>query len=459
MEVETSAEPTESPIALVFTDMVGSSAAKRAASLGGDSGERDAAFLAGIQIRHFKVVRDCMNAHGGAEIMTMGDAFFLTFPNVDAAVRCCVDIQMCLNSQPIMTAIGPMQLRIGIHCGTPQFVDNSWHGKDVEIAGKVESAASATQITISEPARQLVSDLPGMSLHPLGTFQLRDTDQVPLWDIDYDGAGPRKPQVPSIEEMRLLARKRLTWRVGIASLLAVLLLSGGLWYRHRQMTILKADDRVVITAFENNTGDPSFDGSVQQALILQLDQSPFLRLVSTAEARAGLHALKLPADQPLKPAIACKLSHGSGGIKAYITGSIGRRGTGYAISLDANNCSTGESLGHARDQAADKDHVLSALARATSSLRRDLGEPFSSVRKYATSAEWSGPDLIALQAFARAEQGQATMEQARAAAFYRQATALDPQFAWAYACLGELELQAGHTPRCHRLSCESLRSS
>lgn len=445
MEHESSEKPASSPIALVFTDMVGSSAAKRAASLGGDSGERDAAFLAGIQIRHFKVVRDCMNAHGGTEIMTMGDAFFLTFPDVESAVRCSAEIQMCLKSQPIMTAIGPMQLRIGIHCGTPKFVDNSWHGKDVEIAGKVEASASATQITLSEPARKLMGTVPGVTLHPLGTFLLKESDKVPLWDVDYDGAGPRKPQVMSIEETRRLARKRLLWRTGIASLLLIVLLSGGLWYRHRQETILKANDKVVLTAFNNQTGDPSFDGAMQQALTMELDQSPFLRLVSGEELRAGLRSLKQAADQPVTPKIACKLSPG-GGIKAYMTGSVSRSGTGYTVTLDAHNCATGESLGHARDQAPDKDHVLSALSRATSSLRRDLGEHYGSVKKYATlSGEVSGPDLMALQAFARAERDDSTITRPQAIGFYRQATDLFPEFAWAYARIGMIDRRLGRT--------------
>jgi eukaryotic-like serine/threonine-protein kinase len=445
MEHESSEKPATSPIALVFTDMVGSSAAKRAASLGGDSGERDAAFLAGIQIRHFKVVRDCMNAHGGTEIMTIGDAFFLTFPDVDSAVRCCAEIQMCLKSQPIMTAIGPMQLRIGIHCGTPKFVDNSWHGKDVEIAGKVESSGSATQIILSEPARKLMGDVPGVALHPLGTFLLKDTDQVPLWDVDYDGAGPRLPQVMSIEETRRLARKRLLWRGGIASLLLIVLLSGWLWYRHRQLTILKANDKVVLTAFNNQTGDPSFDGAMQQALTMELDQSPFLRLVSGEELRAGLRSLKQGMDQPVTAEIACKLSP-DGGIKAYVTGSIGRQGAGYTVALDAHNCATGESLGHAKDQAPDKDHVLSALSRAASSLRRDLGEHYGSVKKYATlSGEASGPDLMALQAFARAERGDGAVTPPQALGFYRQATELFPGFAWAYARIGMIDQRLGRT--------------
>ncbi len=140
IDKQASARAGTLPITLVFTDMVGSSAAKRSASLGGNATERDTAFLESIQSRHLHLIRECVAAHNGKEIMTIGDAFFLTFEDPRSAILCSAEIQMRLKAQPIMTANGRMQIRIGIHIGTPKYFENSWHGTDVDLAARAESA-------------------------------------------------------------------------------------------------------------------------------------------------------------------------------------------------------------------------------------------------------------------------------------------------------------------------------
>ncbi len=445
MEPGHPSKPPATPIALVFTDMVGSSAAKRAASLGGDSGERDAAFLNAIQVRHFKLVRDCMRPHGGTEIMTMGDAFFLTFPDVRSAVLCAADIQRELKAQPIMTAIGPMQLRIGVHCGTPKFSDNSWHGKDVETAGRVEATAAAGQIILSEPAHQLMADTPEVRLHPLGTFSLAKIE-LPLWDVDYDGEGPRRPQVLSVEEKRRRHRRKLLWRGGIAGLVALLAVIGVLWFRYRQQNRLHPGDELVLATFYNKTGDAQFDGALDQAIAIQFEQSPMLRLANPAELRAYLHAAGQATDQPVTTKLACSMA-GQTGLKAVVAGSIsGPASGGYIVSLQAVQCRTGRTIGHAKEQAPDKDHVLSALARAASGLRVSLGESSDSVLRFSTPfASESGSALDALHVFGQAEAAAGRGPASQAISLYRQAIALDPGFALAYARIGSLEESAGHT--------------
>jgi adenylate cyclase len=111
-------------LTIVFTDVVGSSPSKRA-SAGRDNRERDRAYLEKVQTRHFELVRACCQAHGGKEVSTMGDAFYLTFEDPVEAVRCAVDIQQRLTAGPIETPLGPLRLRIGIHSGFPEFFEGS----------------------------------------------------------------------------------------------------------------------------------------------------------------------------------------------------------------------------------------------------------------------------------------------------------------------------------------------
>jgi class 3 adenylate cyclase len=109
-------------LTMLFTDVVESSATKRDVSLGRDNRERDRAYLEKVQTRHFELIRSCCHHHGGQEVNTMGDGFFLAFDDPVEAVRCAVAIQECLAAKPIETPKGPLRLRIGIHSGFPEFL-------------------------------------------------------------------------------------------------------------------------------------------------------------------------------------------------------------------------------------------------------------------------------------------------------------------------------------------------
>lgn len=205
------------PLALMFTDMVGSSAAKRAAELSPDASTRDRAYLASIQAKHLRLVRGAVAEFNGAEIMTLGDSFFLTFANPVNAILCAVAIQNRLQANPIDTAIGPVQLRIGVHIGTPEYFENSWHGTDVDIAARTEAAGSPGQIIVTDSIRKATGDLPNIIFRPLGNFALRGVGDVKLWDADYDEHGIRRPLLRSNEQKR---RNRIT--VTAAALIASL---------------------------------------------------------------------------------------------------------------------------------------------------------------------------------------------------------------------------------------------
>ena len=100
---------------------------------------------------------------------------------------------------PSTTPAGPLQLRIGIHVGTPEFFENSWHGTDVDTAARAESAGSGQQIVATDFARTLAGDMTGITFRKLGTFALKGVGDVKLWDADYDNHGPRTPTLISNE--------------------------------------------------------------------------------------------------------------------------------------------------------------------------------------------------------------------------------------------------------------------
>ena len=225
---------------------------------------------------------------------------------------------------------------------------------------------------------------------------------------------------------------------GWISMAAVLLLAIAVGiYRlvlHR-IPALGEKDTIVVADFVNSTGDPVFDGALRQGLWVQLDQSPFLRLVSEDRIQQGLKMMGQPADARLSPAVARELCERTGSA-AVLEGSISQIGTRYVLTVKAVNCANGESLASADAQATDKNHVLDALGKTASAIRNKLGESRTTVQKFDTPLDQATtPSLEALKAFSLGRKVELTIGDGASIPFYKHAIELDPDFALAYALL------------------------
>ena len=257
--IEWPSQQRTTPLALVFTDMVGSSAAKRAEALGPDASARDHAYLEGIQAKHLHLVRTAVAEYKGQEVMTIGDSFFLTFEDVVDAIRCAAAIQQQLRAFPINTPSGPLQLRIGIHIGIPEYFENSWHGTDVDTAARAESAGTPQQIVLTDAARAAAGQMTGITFRSLGTFKLKGVGDVKLWDADYDQHGLRPAALTSNETQR--KRNLVAAVVAGLALLAALGFAGRyFWQQHKlhqeiaSGTSSLAKDSIILADFDNKTG-------------------------------------------------------------------------------------------------------------------------------------------------------------------------------------------------------------
>ena len=230
--------------------------------------------------------------------------------------------------------------------------------------------------------------------------------------------------------------RHLSWNVAIpVGLILLALLAGGLYYRSRQGKHLTEKDTIVLSDFTNITGDGVFDDALKQGLSIQLEQSPFLDLVSEHKVNETLKLMGRPAGDRLTPEVAREVCQRAGS-KAILTGSIAKLGNQYVIGLKAVNCATGDTLAEAQEQAAGKESVLKALEAAAVSLRGKLGESLSSVQKYSTPlAEATTPSLEALQAYSVGRKTNSAKGDTAALPFYKRATELDPTFALAYASM------------------------
>jgi len=242
---------------------------------------------------------------------------------------------------------------------------------------------------------------------------------------------------------------RRTWTLKVALIVIMAgLIAGGLYYHFCQSPRLTDRDTVVLADFTNTTGDPVFDGALRQALSAQLEQSPFLNLLSD-ERIAGTLALMAQAKET-------RLTHGLArevcqrtASAAVLDGSIAQVGTEYLLTLKAVNCSSGDSLAATSARAADKNHVLDAVGSMAAALRSKLGESLASVQKYDAPAEnVTTPSLEALQAYSLGYRAQVIKnDYAAAIPFFQRAISLDPNFAMAYARLGANYFNLNETVR------------
>jgi eukaryotic-like serine/threonine-protein kinase len=139
----------------------------------------------------------------------------------------------------------------------------------------------------------------------------------------------------------------MNWRVALPATAAVLALAaGGFWFFRstaHQLTEpkLTEKDTVVLADFANQTGDPVFDGPLRRGLAAQLEQSPFLNLLSDQRIAQTLTLMARPRDTRLTPEVAREVCQRTASA-ALLTGVIGQVGSRYLLTLSAINCANGE---------------------------------------------------------------------------------------------------------------------
>jgi len=229
--------------------------------------------------------------------------------------------------------------------------------------------------------------------------------------------------------------KRLAMWGGIAAALAMAVASFFL-FRARRVHALTEKDTFVLADFNNTTGDPVFDDTLKQGLAVQLDQSPFLNVLSDQKVQDTLKLMGRSLSERLTPDIARDLCQRVES-KAYLSGSIASLGTQYVIALKLVNCQTGDSLDQEQVTASGKEQVLRALGEAAKDLRDKVGESLSSIQKFDAPVEQATtPSLEALKAYSLGMKIRDEKGPFEAIPFFKRAIELDPEFAAAHVSLG-----------------------
>ncbi|HEX5733390.1 MAG TPA: protein kinase [Blastocatellia bacterium] len=199
---------------------------------------------------------------------------------------------------------------------------------------------------------------------------------------------------------------------------------------------LTGKDTILLADFVNTTGDEVFDGTLKQGLAVQLEQSPYLNIFSEERARETLRLMERSQDEKITREVGREICQRRG-IKALLVGTIASLGRNYVITLEAINSQSGEAIARQQAEAEGKEEVLKALGRASTEIRKHLGESLASIRKFDVPIEQA--TTASIEAFKNYSVG---VELRRRGQYeqsvppLKRAIELDGEFALAYLQLG-----------------------
>jgi len=270
----------------------------------------------------------------------------------------------------------------------------------------------------------------------------RDTDSGRSVGVSRSaGTGLNRPEAvaepaPPPPEQPAAAPGLRRWPLALAAVAVLAVASAALYLYQRHAHRLTERDTLVLADFTNTTGEPVFDEALKQALRVQLEQSPFLNVLSDRKVTQTLLFMGRSRDERLSQEVAREVCQRTAS-KAMLLGSISNLGSHYVLGLNAVNCQTGDSLGSEQVEADSREHVLAALGEAAKKLRAKLGESLATLQKYDAPVEQATTSsLEALQAYSMGMKTLYGKGDEAAIPFFKRAVELDSNFAMAYAHLG-----------------------
>lgn len=227
--------------------------------------------------------------------------------------------------------------------------------------------------------------------------------------------------------------------VKIAVLSAVVLGCGGIAYTVMPRAVLElpAGDRLLIADLENHAGDTIFDHALVDALRVGLAQSPHMNVVSHAQARAGMLAMRRDSTATMDEGTAIELALREA-IAAVLVLSIQKVGSRYRLSTRVVDPATRATLVTRSTRIENEHDVLSGLDELARQLRSDLGESLASMVRMRVPLDHATTySLDALRAWTEGNRNYSAGLGEEARLMWERAVELDSTFALAHADLGQ----------------------
>lgn len=183
---------SENMVVMVFTDLVNSTAIIKQLCEE-DTIARDRTYNETILAPHSQRVETTLEKYGGRKIDTQGDSYFLVFPNPIQAVRWAVEVQISHATDPIVTPLGPLSMRIGIHIGNPLPKGDNLVGYDIHYASRVAAFGNGGQILLSEVMAALVraASIRGWRVYRHGERDFKGIGNEPIFELLYADKQPQ----------------------------------------------------------------------------------------------------------------------------------------------------------------------------------------------------------------------------------------------------------------------------
>ncbi|MDB9496830.1 CHASE2 domain-containing protein [Spirulina major CS-329] len=318
-------------ITLVFTNLVNSTVLKNQLT-GADRPSRDRQYFEDILLPHRHRVEAQLSHCGGRVVETEGDSYFIVFTSAEVALQWALQLQQSHQNDPIPTPLGNLQVRIGMHTGSPLQDGPKFVGQEVDYAARVSALANGEQVLLSDVTAALVRSRAGQSfrLHNHGDRALTGIGTVPI----YQALLPQQqPQALRGDDLNSPQRGGTIASLVATALVVGLRLLGALQGMELQAfdTLMRSrpaeapDPRLlVITATETDLqqyGAPLPDGVIAEAIAALQPHNPRLiglnlfrdrpRQPGTDQLRAQLQAENAivlcsvsEASNPNKPGIA-----------------------------------------------------------------------------------------------------------------------------------------------------------
>jgi serine/threonine protein kinase/Flp pilus assembly protein TadD len=250
------------------------------------------------------------------------------------------------------------------------------------------------------------------------------------------------PHAPAASGAGYIVNRVKLHKRGVTLTVAVLVLAmvGAIfWYlKHSPAASLTEKDTIVLADFVNTVGDPVFDGTLKQALAVQLEQSPFLNIFSDQRVREALRFMGRSPDERVTRDVGREICQRQG-LKAMLVSSIASLGNHYVLTLEAVNAQTGDAIAREQSEAENKEQVLRVLGEVAIKFREKLGESLQSIKKFdAPIEQGTTSSLEAFKAFSLGVEQQLKGRYLDAIPFLKHATEIDQNFALAYARLASM---------------------
>ena len=437
--------------AIMFTDMVGYSALS----------QRDSKVALQLLEEHRQILRKIFPEFNGTEIKTIGDAFLVEFQSALEAAECSIAIQRALAKRNAdAPADRQIQLRIGVHIGDVVHRDGDVYGDGVNIASRIEPLANPGGICMSMDVERQIRNALEARFEKLGRTELKNIS-VPMdlfrivlpWEPHGNGeAGPAR------------SSRRSPTPFVIAALIILALLGGWLWMqrsRSQQQTALGAastpapvaapktadPNSVAVLAFTNlsdDKGSEYFSDGISEELLTVLQKIPGIRVAARTSAFSfkGKNATAQEIGEKL-------------GVAHLVEGSVRKAGDMVRIAARLTEANTGQEKWSENYTRNSKDvfAVQAELAQtiveklrgqlttgtASSTSKADVQAEVRAATKGNTQNAEAHESYLQGRYFMNRHSEEGT-NQAQAA--YERAVRLDPQFALAWAGLGQAHIWA-----------------